>query len=63
VLHGYEQRELSWEWPRWRGGYRLDHLLVCGPWRVESCRYLHEPRSSGLSDHSALLADVQPAES
>jgi hypothetical protein len=24
-LHGPERRELSWAWPRWGGGYRLDH--------------------------------------
>jgi exonuclease III len=60
VLHGYERRELSWEWARFKGGYRLDHLLVSGPWRIASCRYLHAFRKSGLSDHSALLAELQP---
>lgn len=62
-LHGYEQRELSWEWPRWKGGYRLDHLLLSGPWQPIGCRYLHHPRIAGLSDHSPLLADLQPAPS
>lgn len=60
-LHGYGKRELSWEWPRWKGGYRLDHLLVSGPWQPTSCHYLHELRTCGLSDHSPLLADLQPA--
>jgi exodeoxyribonuclease III len=60
-LHGYEHRELSWEWPRYKGGYRLDHLLVSGPWEVTSCRYLHALRKSGLSDHSPLLAELQPS--
>ncbi len=60
VLHGYEQREHSWEWKRWNGGYRLDHLLVSGPWRVESCQYLHALRKSGLADHSPLIAELQP---
>ena len=60
-LHGYQQRELSWEWPRWGGGYRLDHLLISGPWQATSCRYLHPLRKAGLSDHSPLLAQLQPA--
>jgi exonuclease III len=63
MLHGYERREFSWEWPRWKGGYRLDHLLLSGPWQPASCRYLHEPRTGGLSDHSPLLADLRPGPS
>jgi endonuclease/exonuclease/phosphatase family metal-dependent hydrolase len=62
VLHGYEQRELSWEWPRFKGGYRLDHVLLSGPWSVSSCSYLHAFRESGLSDHSALRAELEPQE-
>jgi exonuclease III len=54
-LHGYEQREISWGWQRWKGGYRLDHLLVCGL-AVEECHYEHRWREEGLSDHSALIA-------
>jgi exonuclease III len=60
-VRGYEQRELSWEWPRWKGGYRLDHLLLSGPWQPTSCCYLHQLRTSGLSDHSPLRVDLQPA--
>ena len=33
-------------------GYRLDHLLISGPWQATSCRYLHPLRKAGLSDHS-----------
>lgn len=58
ALHGYERSERSWEWQRWKGGYRLDHLLVSGPWEIASCRYLHALRKSGLSDHSALIAEL-----
>jgi exonuclease III len=54
-LHGYERREISWGWARWRGGYRLDHLLVAGL-AVEECRYEHAWREEGLSDHSPLIA-------
>lgn len=59
-LHGYERREHSWVWRRWPGGYRLDHLLVSGAWQVLRCCYLHVFRESGLSDHSALIAELRP---
>lgn len=61
-LHGHDRRELSWEWARWGGGYRLDHLLVSGPWRVIRCEYEHGWRQDGLSDHSPLLAELAPAD-
>lgn len=56
ALHGYERRELSWEWPRWGGGYRLDHLVVSADVRAPEVQYLHAWREEGLSDHSALVA-------
>jgi exodeoxyribonuclease III len=59
ALHGYEQREISWGWQRWSGGYRLDHLLVSGI-GVERCEYEHEWRHEGLSDHSPLIARLCP---
>ncbi|TMK23704.1 MAG: hypothetical protein E6G62_11125 [Actinobacteria bacterium] len=57
-LHGYGQREISWGWQRWKGGYRLDHLLVSGL-TVEACHYEHRWRAEGLSDHSALMARLE----
>lgn len=57
-LHGPEVRELSWEWPQWGGGYRLDHLIVSDEVTVSEVAYLHEWRRAGLSDHSPLLAAV-----
>lgn len=56
-LHGYAQREISWGWQRWKGGYRLDHLLVCGV-HVHECGYEHAWRTNGLSDHSPLMAHI-----
>jgi exonuclease III len=56
LLHPYDVDELSWEWPRWGGGYRLDHLIVSSEVTVDECRYEHRWREDGLSDHSALLA-------
>ena len=52
-LHGHQRRELSWEWARWGGGYRLDHLLLAEI-DVEHCSYEHSLRKQGLSDHSPI---------
>lgn len=57
--HGPGRRELSWKWPRWDGGYRLDHLLASGDFRVLEIEYLHAWRTDGLSDHSPLLARLE----
>jgi exonuclease III len=57
TLHGYAEREPSWEWPQ-GGGYRLDHLIVSSGVAVATCRYEHEWRRAGLSDHSALIAEL-----
>jgi exonuclease III len=56
LLHPHALEEISWEWARWGGGYRLDHLIVSSDVRVEECRYEHGWRQDGLSDHSALVA-------
>jgi exodeoxyribonuclease-3 len=58
-LHGLEQREPSWVWQRWGGGYRLDHLIVSPEVKVQVCGYLHEWRDDSLSDHSPLLAHIR----
>ncbi len=59
LSHGHEVRELSWEWLRWKGGYRLDHLILSASITVQSCGYEHQWRKGGLSDHSALIARLQ----
>jgi exodeoxyribonuclease-3 len=59
TLHGYERRELSWQWQRWGGGYRLDHLIVSSEVDVPEVTYLHDWRQeAGLSDHSPLFAEL-----
>jgi exonuclease III len=58
-LHGLEQREPSWVWQRWGGGYRLDHLIVSREVEVPVCGYLHQWRDEGLSDHSPLVAHIR----
>ncbi len=60
-LYGLERRELSWEWPRSGGGYRLDHLVVNELVDVSEVVYLHAWRKRGLSDHSPLLGQMAPS--
>jgi exonuclease III len=58
AAHGLERRELSWEWQRWGGGYRLDHLIASDQVIVAEILYIHEWRKQGLSDHSPLVAEI-----
>jgi exonuclease III len=57
AVHGYEARDRSWMYANAKFGYRLDHVLVrsCA---VAACGYEHAWRQDGLSDHSAVWADV-----
>jgi len=57
AIHGYGEREASWTYPRGRGGYRLDHVIVRGL-EPQAAVYAHAWRISGLSDHSALIVDM-----
>jgi exonuclease III len=61
ALHGYAHRAPSWTWRQvagHRGGWRLDHLFVSEQLRPGACTHHHEWRDAGLSDHSALEADL-----
>lgn len=61
-LHGYARREPSWTWRRVSGhggGWRLDHLFASDQLRPVACCYHHDWRDAGLSDHSALEADLE----
>jgi exonuclease III len=59
-LHGFEAKEPTWEWPRWGGGYRLDHLIASAEVEVAECAYRHDwRRDDRLSDHSALVARLR----
>jgi exonuclease III len=58
ALHGYAEREASWRFAGDRGGWRLDHVLVCGLRPVASA-YGHDWRRAGLSDHSPLVVDLE----
>lgn len=58
VLNGYGDRSASWTFAQDRGGWRLDHVLVENL-RPVSSAYAHDWRRSGLSDHSALVVDLE----
>jgi exodeoxyribonuclease-3 len=58
-LNGFDSKEPTWEWPRWGGGYRLDHLIASAEVEVSECSYRHDwRREDRLSDHSALVAEL-----
>jgi exonuclease III len=54
ALHGYADREPSWVYKRWGGGYRLDHAFASAELEPRAAAYHHGWRDAGLSDHSAL---------
>jgi exonuclease III len=56
AVHGYAAKEPSWVW-RHGGGWRLDHLFAA-ELDVLASTYHHAWRDEGLSDHSALEADL-----
>jgi exodeoxyribonuclease III len=57
TLHGYEHPERSWAFQH-GGGWRLDHLFASAELTLTASQYHHDWRLAGLSDHSALEADV-----
>jgi endonuclease/exonuclease/phosphatase family metal-dependent hydrolase len=64
-LHGYGSREPSWTWQRIAGhggGWRLDHIFTSAELEPAASIYHHSWRDEGLSDHSALEADIRPRE-
>jgi exonuclease III len=62
ALNGFDAKEPTWEWPRTGGGYRLDHLIASAEVEVTTCSYRHDwRREDGLSDHSALVAELSVA--
>lgn len=64
ALHGYARSEPSWTWRQiagHAGGWRLDHIFASAELHPISCLYHHGWRDEGLSDHSAMEAELQPA--
>lgn len=58
AVNGYEARDISWSWRKWGGGYRLDHVFCSARLQPVAAHYHHAWREQGLSDHSALEADL-----
>jgi exonuclease III len=61
ALHGYGAQEPSWTWKQIAGhdgGWRIDHIFASAQLRPVACAYHHAWRDRGLSDHSALEADL-----
>lgn len=58
-LHGYEISEASWVHERrdMVVRRRFDHVFASAALRPIRCRYLHEVRITGLSDHAPLEVD------
>ena len=55
-LHGWQRTEHSWIHEPSGRGLRLDHVFASPALNPAGCDYLHELRTSGLSDHSAVWA-------
>jgi exodeoxyribonuclease-3 len=53
-----ERIDHSWYGRRSGAGYRFDHIFCSPADTITACRYFHEPRTSGLSDHSAMTATI-----
>jgi exonuclease III len=61
ALHPDDAPEPSWTWERIAGhdgGWRIDHVFASSQLRPVACLYHHAWRDRGLSDHSALEADL-----
>ena len=61
ALHGYAEASPSWTWRQISGhggGWRLDHVFCSDELEPAGCRYHHAWRDDGLSDHSALEAEM-----
>ena len=59
TLHDYTAQQFTW-YLRRKGkavGRRFDHVCCSEAMGVSECRYLHDLRQSGLSDHSGMLAE------
>jgi exodeoxyribonuclease III len=58
--HGASAQEWTWRSPK--NGFRIDHAFANEAFRTAfkkiDCYYLHEPRESHVTDHSALVVDL-----
>ena len=60
LQHGPDARE--WTWRSSKNGFRIDHAFANDAFRTLykkiNCHYLHEPRETKITDHSALVIDL-----
>ncbi len=60
----YDHKPCEYSWVHRRQGKetrrRLDHIFSSGSLNPKECRYLHDFRESGLSDHSPVYAVYKP---
>ena len=59
ALHGYGRRDRSYMFTNRKFGWRLDHILCSPPFEPVACEYVHEWREAGMSDHSAMWAELR----
>lgn len=62
LVNGYGKRDYSW-YEKKDGRYagrRYDHIFASDSLRAVDCRYIHEMRKRGLSDHSPVEAIFDP---
>ena len=59
-LLNHDKTVYSWVGNRGEG-YRYDHIFISVDLlpRIVNCRYLHDPREDGLSDHSGMIAEFK----
>lgn len=62
-VHGYEREAISFAAGRRGGGWRLDHVIGSSEFEPVGCDYLGEVREAGLSDHSAVWAELRVTDS
>jgi exonuclease III len=61
-LHGYRRNEFSWVLRRNKKEFRrrFDHVFASRSLAPQRCRYIHQFRETGLSDHSAVEVEFDP---
>src|SRR3954470_20774865 len=59
TLHGYLARDRSYMFANRKFGWRLDHILASPPFEPVACEYVHAWREDGMSDHSAMWAELR----
>ena len=55
-----DKQEYSWV-GRTNDGYRYDYAFVSADLRdnIAGCKYIHDTRKNGLTDHSAIIMELE----